>query len=374
MASKKIIKSFKGLRSLNRNNQSTKKPGSAPGTVEHIGLKRVDEVTITIHDYDENHVDRIPIDTIEDSRPYLDNPSKTWIKVQGLHDVEKLKTIWSYFDLHPLIQEDIVNTNQRPKVEQYDNCIFIVMRMLNYSMEHQAIDREQISIILGENYVLSFQESNQPIFEPVVARLNISKSRMRTFGPDYLAYALIDNITDHYFSVLNILGEQLENIEDELMDDPDENTFQRIHSLRKEVTFTRKSIWPTRDMLNAVIRDESELIEDSTKIFIRDVYDHIVQIIDNVENYREMIMGLHDMYMSYVSNKMNEVMKVLTIIATIFIPLTFVAGIYGMNFNSEASPYNMPELNWYWGYPAFWGVMIVLATIMVIFFKRKDWL
>ena len=374
MAPKRIIKPFKGLRSLHRNNQSSKKPGSAPGTVEHIGRKRVDEVTITIHDYDESHVDRIPIDTIEDSRPYLDNPSKTWIKVQGLHDVQKLKTIWSYFDLHPLIQEDIVNTSQRPKVEQYDNCTFIVMRMLYYSKEQQAIDKEQISIILGENFVLSFQESDQPIFEPVVERLNIAKSRMRTFGPDYLAYALIDNVTDHYFSILNVLGEQLEDIEDELMDDPDEKTFQRIHALRKEVSFARKSIWPTRDMLNAIIRDESDFIEDSTKLFIRDVYDHIVQIIDNIENYRELIMGMHDMYMSYVSNKMNEVMKVLTIIATIFIPLTFVAGIYGMNFNPEASPYNLPELNWYWGYPAFWGVMIVLATIMVIFFKRKDWL
>lgn len=374
MTPKKMINSFKGFGIYNTGSHPRKKPGTAPGTVEYLGRKRVEEISITVHDYDQDHAESIPIESIEDSRPYLDNPSKTWIKVQGLHDVEKLKSIWGYFDLHPLIQEDIVNTSQRPKVEHYDNCTFIVMRMLSYSTEHHAIDSQQISIILGKNYVLSFQETDQPIFEPVVERLTIAKSRMRTLGPDYLAYALMDNITDHYFNLLNILGEQLEAVEDELMNEPDENTFQQIHSLRKEITFTRKAIWPTRDMLNAVIRDESDFIQERTKIFIRDVYDHTVQIIDNLENFREMIMGIHDMYMSHVSNKMNEVMKVLTIIATIFIPLTFIAGIYGMNFNPEASPYNMPELNWYYGYPASWGVMIVVATIMVIYFRRKDWL
>lgn len=374
MAPKKTINSFKGFRIYNKSDRPQKKPGSAPGTVEYIGRKRVEEITTTIHDYDQDHAENIPIESIEDSGPYLDNPSKTWIKVQGLHDVKKLKSICGYFNLHPLIQEDIVNTSQRPKVEQYNNCTFIVMRMLCYSIEHQAVDSEQISIILGENYVLSFQETNQPIFKPVVERLNITKSRMCTLGPDYLAYALMDNVTDHYFNLLNTLGEQLEAVEDELMDEPDENTFQQIHSLRKEIIFSRKAIWPARDMLNAVIRDESDFIKESTKIFIRDVYDHTVQIIDNIENYREMIMGMHDMYMSHVSNKMNEIMKVLTIIATIFIPLTFIAGLYGMNFNPEASPYNMPELNWYYGYPAFWGVMIVVAVIMVIYFKRKDWL
>lgn len=374
MAPKKIINSFKGFGIYNTRDQPRKKPGTAPGTVEYLGRKRVEEISITVHDYGQDHAESIPIESIEDSRPYLEKPSKTWINVQGLHDVEKLKSICEYFDLHPLIQEDIVNTSQRPKVEQYDNCTFIVMRMLSYSTEHQAVDSQQISIILGTNYVLSFQETDQPIFEPVVKRLTIAKSRMRALGPDYLAYALMDNITDHYFNLLNILGEQLEAVEDELMNEPDENTFQQIHSLRKEITFTRKAIWPTRDMLNAVIRDESDFIKEPTKIFIRDVYDHTVQLIDNLENFREMIMGIHDMYMSHVSNKMNEVMKVLTIIATIFIPLTFIAGVYGMNFNPEASPYNMPELNWYYGYPASWGVMIVVAAIMVIYFRRKDWL
>lgn len=351
-----------------------KKPGAAPGTAIHVGEQRVEDVSITIIDYSEDHVDTITIESINDSKPYLENPSKTWIKVEGLHDVEKLKSIWSYFDLHPLIQEDIVNTHQRPKVEQYENCIFMVMRMLQYSDKHQDVDSEQVSIILGPNYVLSFQETDRPIFNPVIERLTIPKGRIRTLGPDYLAYTLIDNVTDHYFSLLNSLGEQLEMTEDELMEDPDEDTFQKIHNLRKQVIFTRKSVWPTRDMLNAIIRDESELINKTTKIYIRDVYDHTVQIIDNIENYRDMIIGMHDMYMSHVGNKMNEVMKVLTIIATIFIPLTFIAGIYGMNFNTEISPYNLPELSWYYGYPIIWGVMIVVATLMVIYFKRKDWL
>lgn len=351
-----------------------KKPGAAPGTVVHVGEQRVKDVTITIIDYSEDHVDSLVIASIKDCKPYLENPSKTWIKVEGLHDIEKLKSIWSYFNLHPLIQEDIVNTHQRPKVEQYENCIFVVMRMLQYSEEHQAIDSEQISIILGSNYVLSFQETDRSAFHPVIERLKILKSRIRTLGPDYLAYTLIDNVTDHYFSLLNALGEQLEITEDALMDDPDEDTFQQIHSLRKQVIFTRKSIWPTRDMLNSIIRDDSELINESTKIYLRDVYDHMIQIIDNIENYRDIILGMHDMYMSHVSNRMNEVMKVLTIIATIFIPLTFIAGIYGMNFNTEISPYNMPELSWYYGYPIFLGIMIVVAALMVIYFKRKDWI
>ncbi len=368
MALKKKIPSFKRFQSLK------KKPGAAPGTIELVGEQRVENVSITIHDYDEGRVDAISIESIEDCKPYLENPSKTWIKVEGLHNIEKLKSIWSYFDLHPLIQEDIVNTSQRPKVEQYENCIFIVMRMLHYPDGQKSIENEQISIILGADFVLSFQETDRPIFRPVVDRLNIKKSRIRSLEADYLAYALMDNVTDHYFSLLDTISEQLEQIEDELLDEPDEQTFQNIHALRKEVIFTRKSTWPTRDMLNTVIRDESEFIRESTKIYIRDVYDHMVQVLDNVENYRDTIMSMHDMYMSHVSNKMNEVMKVLTIIATIFIPLTFVAGIYGMNFDTEASPYNLPELSWYYGYPAFWGIIIILVVIMVIYFKKKDWL
>ena len=361
-------------RGFPRRIKSNKKPGSSPGTIQHVGEQRVEQVRITVFDYDESHLDEIPIVNVEESRPYLENPSKTWLNVSGLHDVEKLKSIWSYFDLHPLIQEDIVNTTQRPKAEQYENNTYFVLRMLSFSEENRHLDVEQVSIVLGKNYVLSFQESDKPYFQPVLDRLKSGGIRLRRHGVDYLAYALIDTIVDHYFKVLEQLGDRIESLEDELLGEAGPETFQQIHHLRHDLIFFRKSVWPLRDTLNSTIRDDSPFIRDETKIFLRDVYDHMVQIIDNIENYREMIMGMHDIYMNHISNRMNEVMKVLTIIATIFIPLTFIAGIYGMNFNPDASPYNMPELSWYWGYPAAILIMTAIAVVMIFYFKRKGWL
>jgi len=351
---------------------SSKQPGSAPGTLVHVGEQKLEQVLLTVHDYDEEHLDEIPISEIEESTPYLESVSKTWIRVRGIHDIEKLQTIWSYFDLHPLIQEDILHTNQRPKAEKYENNIFFVLRMLSFHDENQVLESEQVSIVLGPNYVLSFQESDTSIFNPILERLKLG-GRIRKLGPDYLTYALIDVIVDHYFKVLSSFGDQLETLEDELLEDPTEKSLQKIHHLRRELIFFRKSVWSLRDTLNGVIRDETPFIKEKNKVFIRDVYDHMVQIIDNIENYREMILGMHDMYMSFVSNRMNEIMKVLTIIATIFIPMTFIAGIYGMNFNPEVSPLNMPELNWYWGYPVVWLVMIGIAITMFLYFKRKGW-
>ncbi|MDZ7714638.1 MAG: magnesium/cobalt transporter CorA [Balneolaceae bacterium] len=354
--------------------QTDEKIGAAPGTLQHVGEKHLDEVQITVHDYAEDHVDEIHISNIEEAKPYLENPSKTWIKVCGLHDIEKLKSIWSYFDLHPLVQEDILNTSQRPKAELYDDNMFFVLRMLQYSDDGQQIDAEQISIVLGENYVLSFQETDKPYFAPVLDRMKIQNSRIRKLGADYLTYALIDTVVDYYFKVLGTVGERIENVEDELIEAPENETFQKIHALRREIIFFRKTVWPLRDTINSTIRDEPPFIDESVYVYLRDVYDHMVQIIDNIENYRDIILGMHDMYMSHVSNKMNEVMKVLTIIATIFIPLTFIAGIYGMNFDPSVSPYNMPELSWYWGYPAAWASMIIVAVVMISYFKRKNWL
>lgn len=370
---RKIFNRLPGI--SKRKTEGVQKVGMAPGTLEYTGKKRVEEVKITIHDYDNDHAETVEITNIEACRPYLENPSNTWIRVWGLHDIEKLKSIWSYFNLHPLVQEDIVNTSQRPKVEEYEDNIFFVLRMLHYTKERPVIlDSEQIGIVLGKNYVLSFQESDTPHFAPILDRLQVVGSRLRRFGPDYLTYALIDTVVDYYFEVLNELGERMEHTEEELMEDPTEDTFQQIHLLRREAIFFRKSVWPLRDVINTTIRDDSSFINDSIKVYLRDVYDHMVQIIDNIENYRDMIMGMHDMYMSHVSNKMNEVMKVLTIIATIFIPLTFIAGIYGMNFDPEASPYNMPELGWYWGYPAVWILMVLVTIGMIFYFKRKNWL
>lgn len=356
-----------------RRSGDRKKPGSPPGTVEHTGVRHMDNIKITVHDYSADHIEEISINEIQKAQQYLDTPSKTWVKVRGLHVTEKLKSIWDFFELHPLIQEDIVHTSQRPKVEVYDNCIFFVLRLLSYSNGGQKINSEQISIVLGKNYVLSFQETDNDHFKPVLDRLSIKASRVRQKGADYLTYALIDTIVDYYFNVIEYIGDDIEALEDELLKGPEDHLLQQTHKIRREIIFFRKSVWPLRDALNTAIRDESQFIDNSTKIFLRDVYDHIIQVIDNIENYRDMVLGLHDMYMSYVSNRMNEVMKVLTIIATIFIPLTFVAGVYGMNFDPETSPYNMPELSWYWGYPAAMGVMGVIAVIMIFYFKRKGW-
>lgn len=355
-----------------RKTHRRKKPGSAPGTIEHTGERHLDKIQITVYDYDEENLEEISIDEIQKAKQYLDAPSKTWIKVCGLHDTEKLKSIWNFFGLHPLIQEDIVNTSQRPKVEIYDNCIFFVLRLLSYSKE-KGIQTEQISFILGDSYVMSFQETDEEHFNPVMKRLAVWGSRIRKNDADYLTYALIDTVVDYYFNVIEYLADDIADTEEELLEKPEDHLLHKIHKLRREVIYFRKSVWPLRDAINSVIRDDQKFIGDDTKIFLRDVYDHVIQVIDNVENYRDMAIGMHDMYMSQVSNRMNEVMKVLTIIATIFIPLTFIAGIYGMNFDPEASPLNMPELGWYWGYPASLGFMAIIAFIMIIYFKRKGW-
>lgn len=353
-----------------------KPPGQKPGTAVYTGVQRLDEVKMTVHDFDEQHYDIIPINKIESSEPYLHSDSKTWIQIQGLHDIERLQNVWDYFELHPLIQEDIVNMSQRPKIEHYSDAVFIVMRMITHKQngnDQKQLETEQVSIVLGKNYVLSFKESDEPVFEPVIKRLELENTRLRKLDADYLAYALIDTIVDHYYQALDVVSETLEDLEELVISEPEDKHLQKIHGMRRDLIYFRKSVWSLRDGLNSLIRDESPLISDEVKVYIRDVYDHLVQVIDSIETSREMVFGLYDMYMSGLSNRMNEVMKVLTIIATIFIPLTFAAGIYGMNFNPDASPLNMPELNWYYGYPAFWGVMVVISILMVIFFRRKGW-
>ena len=353
-----------------------KPPGQTPGTAIHTGLQRVEKVQMTIHDFDLDHYDVIPIEKVEKSEPFIQNKSKTWIQVCGLHDVEKLRTIWDYFELHPLMQEDIVSTSQRPKVEFYEDSVFIVMRLITHKTETNksvTLHTEQISVVLGKNYVLSFQETDEPIFEPVLKRLQQSSTRLRRLGPDYLAYALMDTIVDHYFHALDVVSESIEKIEEQVIEKPVERHLQKIHALRRDMIFFRKSVWSLRDGINSMVRDDVPLISNEVKIYLRDVYDHVVQVIDSIETGREMVFGLYDMYMSSLSIRMNEVMKVLTIIATIFIPLTFIAGIYGMNFDPEVSPLNMPELNWYYGYPLSLLLMFAIALGLVYFFKRKGW-
>ena len=349
--------------------RASKTIGLSPGALVHVGKKKIEKVRIRLIDYDEAQLQEKEPKTVEECFPFKDLPTVTWVNVDGLHDIHIMEKIGKHFGLHPLVLEDILNTEQRPKVEDFDDYIFVVLKMLYYDETDGEIRAEQISIILGSDFVLSFQETVGDIFDPLRDRIRQAKGRVRKMGPDYLAYNLLDAIVDNYFVVLEKLGEQIEGMEEELVTNPTPETLQRIHNLKREMIFLRKSVWPLREVVSRLERGESKLIHESTGIYLRDVYDHTIQVIDTVETYRDMLSGMLDIYLSSISNRMNQVMKVLTIIATIFIPLTFVAGIYGMNFEY------MPELKWHWFYPkAFWLVMLGVAAVMLVYFRRKRWL
>jgi magnesium transporter len=344
------------------------KAGLPPGTLVHVGERKAEEVSIRIFDYDSAQFEEKEAKTIEESFPFKDKPTVTWINIDGLHEVEVIEKLGSHFGLHPLLLEDILNTDQRPKMEDYGDYIFIVLKMLYSDENKDEIEIEQVSIILGSNFVISLQEYEGDVFDPIRERIRKSKGRIRNADADYLAYALLDAIVDNYFLILENIGEKIEDTEQRLTTDPSTETLQYIRELKNEMIFLRKSIWPLRELINGLERCESKLIYESTGAYLRDVYDHTIQIIDTVESYRDMISGMVDIYLSSISNKMNAVMKVLTIFASIFIPLTFVAGIYGMNFKY------LPELEWHWGYFGFWGVSVIVAGIMLFYFKRKKWL
>jgi len=354
--------------------RSSQTIGHPPGSLVHIGEKKTGKVKITIIDYDEKNFEEKEVEKVEECFPFKEKPTVTWINVDGVHQVDIIEKVGKHFGLHPLVLEDIVNTGQRPKMEDFEDYIFIVLKMLYHSEKDDEIKAEQISLILGKNFVLSFQETEGDVFNFVRERIKNSKGRIRKVGADYLIYALLDAIVDNYFIILEKIGEKVEVMEEELVSNPIPETLQAIHNMKREMIFLRKSVWPLREVISGLQRGESKLIHKSTNIYLRDMYDHTIQVIDTVETFRDMISGMLDIYMSSVSNKMNEVMKVLTIFAAIFIPLTFVAGVYGMNFNPEASPFNMPELGWQWGYLMVWIVMIAVAITMLIYFKRKKWL
>jgi magnesium transporter len=351
----------------NRHRRS-RKAGLPPGSLIHVGEVKAERTKITVIDYDEQDFKEKGAETAEECFAFRDTATVTWINVDGVHDGEVIGKLGSCFGVHPLILEDIMSTGQRPKMEDMGSYIYIVVRMLSFQDRKREVQSEQVSLILGPNFVISFQESVGDVFDSVRERIRTGKGRVRKMGPDYLAYALIDAIIDNYFLVLEKLGEKVEEIEEELVSDPGRKTLQEIHVLKREMIYLRKSVWPLREVISGMTRSESKLVSESTGIFLRDVYDHTVQVIDTVETYRDMLSGMLDIYLSSISNRMNEVMKVLTIIATIFIPLTFIAGIYGMNFKF------MPELEWRWGYFIVLGVMAGLAVWMLIYFKRKKWM
>lgn len=344
------------------------KAGLPPGTLVHIGERKQEAVRITYIDYDEQNFQERQVSTIEECFQFKTTPTVTWINIDGLHQPDIIERLGRQFDLHPLILEDILHTGQRPKFEDFDDYMFIVLKMLNYDDEEQSLQAEQVSLVLGSNFVISFQEQVGDVFEQIRDRIRNAKGRIRRMGPDYLVYALIDAVVDNYFIILEKLGEKIESLEEQLVTETTEQTLGQIHGLKREMIFLRKSVWPLREAISSLERSESLLINKSTGVYLRDVYDHTIQVIDTVESLRDMVSGMLDIYLSSISNKMNAVMKVLTIIATIFIPLTFVAGIYGMNFKY------MPELEWRWGYPIVWLVMGAVVVIMLIYFRKKKWL
>jgi len=346
----------------------SKKVGLPPGTLVHIGEKKIDTVKITIIDYDEGQFQEKEVKTIEECFPFKEKPTVTWINIAGLHQVDIIEKLGNHFDLHPLLLEDIVNTEQRPKMEDFGEYLFFVFKMLKYYETEKEIQGDQVSLVLGSNFVISFQESEKDVFNPIRERIRNDKGRIRKRGPDYLTYSLIDTIVDTYFVILENVGEMIGDIETELVTNPTLETLQAIHQLKREMIMLRKSVWPLREVISRLERIESPLIQETTAIYLRDVYDHTIQVIDTIETFRDMLSGMLDMYLSSISNKMNEIMKVLTIIATIFIPLTFIAGIYGMNFMY------MPELEWRWGYPIIWLTIVAISVSMLIYFRRKQWL
>jgi len=347
----------------------SQKAGMPPGTLVHIGKRKAGETKITLFNYYEQSFEEKEIKDVSECLQFKDKPGVTWINVEGLHEVAVLERFGEIFSLSPLVLEDILNTDQRPKIEVWDNYIYIVMKMFSYNNEEDEINVEQISLVLGENFVISFQEGIEgDVFDLVRERIRNNKSRIRKMKADYLAYSLIDSIVDNYFIILERIGEQIEYLEEELVSNPTQETLSIIHSLKRELILLRKSVWPLREVIGALEREESLLVKETTKVYLRDVYDHTIQIIDTLETFRDIISGILDVYLSSISNKLNEVMKVLTIIATIFIPLTFIAGIYGMNF------VYMPEIKWIYGYPVVLLLMLTVAVSMLIYFKKKKWL
>ena len=347
----------------------SKKAGLPPGTLVHIGEKRAEESKITVIDYDEANFQEREVKAVEECFAFRDKPSVTWINVEGVHQVEVVEKLGNCFGLHPLVLEDILNTDQRPKMEVYGGYVYIVLKMLYGNDSSRSVEAEQVSLILGSNFAISFQEGIEgDVFNPVRERIRSGKGLIRKMGSDYLAYSLIDTIVDNYFLMLENLGERIEFLEEELVAHPTTATLQEIQRIKYQMVFVRRAVWPLREVIGGLGRKESPLIKETTEIYLRDVYDHTVQVMDTIETYREMLSGMLDIYLSSVSNRLNSVMKVLTIIATIFMPLTFIAGIYGMNFKF------MPELEWHWGYPAVWLIVVIIGISMLLYFRKKKWL
>ena len=348
-------------------------PGTSPGTLtQHDVVSRAD-LKIILTDYTDRSFEEKILESPEECRRYLDSETITWIHVQGDAEADTMRQLGKIFGLHHLALEDVINSGQRPKIDEYDEHQFIVMSHPVIDKELKEVVLDQVSIFLGNNFVISFHPGENDPFEPIRQRLRSHVGRIRGRRADYLTYALIDIVIDEGYPVLEWLGEEVEQIEDELLEKPTNNSLRRLHQLKRTLILLRRMIWPQREVLNSLVRNENSLISDDSKVYFNDCYDHTIQIMDLNETYRDMVSGLMDIYLSSVSFRLNEIMRVLTVIATIFIPLTFIVGVYGMNFSNEKSPWAMPELHSYYGYPIVIGAMVVIVAAMLFYFKRKNW-
>jgi len=362
-----MVKTHHARRSSRLIKKRGKKLGAAPGTLVHVGDIQNSDTQITLMRYDSQALHEQALAQATDCEQPAESRETAWFNIDGLHNPEVVRQIGARFALHPLVMEDILNSDHRPKIEVHDDYLYIVIKMLQLDDALNTVKFEQVSLIVGDNYVLSFQEKPGDVFEGVRLRLRQGR-RIRELGPDYLTYALIDAIVDNYFVLLEKLGDAIEDLEDDLLVNPTPESLGRIHHFKREMLLLRKAVWPLREVLSSLSRDESVILSSDIRVYLRDVYDHTIHIIDNVETLRDLLGSMLDLYLSSVSQRMNEIMKVLTIFASVFMPLTFIAGIYGMNFEF------MPELQWSWGYPLVLATMAIMGGGLLMYFKWRKWL
>lgn len=344
-----------------------RKVGQPPGTLVHVGEQHSENTTLTLVRYNQDLYSEQVLAQVADLDRKALPDQVLWCQIKGVHDAAVVQELGEMFQLHPLVMEDILNTDQRPKLEIHEHFLYIVVKTLEFDTHMSEAHTEQISLVLGDGFLLSFQEGSEELFQGVRNRLSTGR-RLRALRADYLAYALIDTLVDNYFVLLEKFGDNVELLEEELLNNPSPATLAKIHHYKREMLLLRKAVWPLREVLVSLSRDENDLVTSDTQVYVRDVYDHTIHIMDSIDTIRDLLAGMLDLYISSVSNHMNEIMKVLTIFASIFMPLTFIAGIYGMNFQ------NMPELRMPWGYPIALGVMITIGVSLVAFFRWKKWL
>lgn len=350
-------------------NNASEKSGLPPGSLIHVGDIHESVTRMSVIDYSKENIEEQEIESVDDILKYKDSNTVTWVIIEGLTNVTIVERIGAIFGIHNLVLEDILNTHQRPKFEEYDDHLYIVLKSLLTENERFTVAYEQISLLVLKNFVFVFKEKTDDLFKPVQQRLKTSKGRLRSLGSDYLTYAILDTIVDQNFIIIDSLDDAITSVEDSLLtSEPTQDTLHTIQMLKREIISIRRNVSPIRELMSGMLRSESDLINEKTHIYLRDVSDHAIRVIESIELYREILTGLLDIYISSVSNKMNEVMKVLTVFASIFIPLTFLAGIYGMNFEY------MPELKWKWAYPVLWAVFVSIPVVLLIYFKRKKWL